>query len=252
MFFPRLRRRAKWVFLFIALTFALGFLVAGVGTGLGSGLGDYLSDLFNRQPGAQGPSAEAARERVEKNPKDAAARLALANALQAEGKTDEAIAAFERYVELRPKDEDALQSLTGLYLIKAGEAERRAQAAQLAAQQAYFGNEVQSGETKLAKRLGREPITSFVQEEASQRYSEAFTAAQAAYQKEAGVWKRLTALRPDEASFFKELGRSSQQAGDSGGAVLAYQRYLELAPDAPEAPQLRALIKQLRQQPGAP
>ena len=31
MFFPRLRRQAKWVFLFLALVFALGFVGFGVG-----------------------------------------------------------------------------------------------------------------------------------------------------------------------------------------------------------------------------
>src|SRR3712207_8671204 len=49
MFFPRLRRRAKWVFAFLALAFALAFVVAGVGSGFGSGIGDYLADIFNRQ-----------------------------------------------------------------------------------------------------------------------------------------------------------------------------------------------------------
>ena len=51
MFFPKLRRKAKWVFAFIALAFGLSFVVAGVGSGFGSGIGDYLSELFNRQPG---------------------------------------------------------------------------------------------------------------------------------------------------------------------------------------------------------
>jgi len=41
MFFPKLRRNAKWVFLFLALVFALGFVGFGVGAG-GVGFGVVL------------------------------------------------------------------------------------------------------------------------------------------------------------------------------------------------------------------
>ena len=41
MFFPKLRRRAKWVFAFLALAFGIGFVAFGVGTGVsGTSLGD--------------------------------------------------------------------------------------------------------------------------------------------------------------------------------------------------------------------
>ena len=41
MFFPRLRRHAKWMFALLALMFALGFVGFGVGAG-GIGFGDIL------------------------------------------------------------------------------------------------------------------------------------------------------------------------------------------------------------------
>lgn len=250
MFFPRLRRRAKWVFVVLALSFAIGFVAFGVGAG-GSGIGDYISDLLNRQPSGAGGSIEKARERLDKNPNDAEAQLDLADALQADGRTDEAITALERYVQLRPKNADALQQLASLYLIKAGEAEESARAAQVESQQAFFGDELRSPTGPLALGLGQEPITAAIRQSTSQRYQEAFSAAQAAYRKEADVWKKLTALRPDDANFFLELGRSSQQAGDAPSAVVAYNRYLELSPDATNAPQIRALIKQLEAQSSA-
>ena len=43
MFFPRLRRHAKWMFVLLALVFALGFVVFGVGAG-GTGIGDIFRD----------------------------------------------------------------------------------------------------------------------------------------------------------------------------------------------------------------
>src|SRR5947208_975687 len=46
MFFPRLRRQAKWVFLALAFVFAGGFVFFGVGSG-STGLGDLLRGNFN-------------------------------------------------------------------------------------------------------------------------------------------------------------------------------------------------------------
>ncbi len=245
MFFPRLRRRAKWVFLLLALAFAFGFVAFGVGAG-GSGIGDYLSDLFNRQPGDGTPDSREARERARANPKDAAAQLELANALQAEGKTTEAAAALEAYLQLRPKDEDALQQLASLYLVQAGEADQRARAAQLDAQEAFFGNELRRRDGKLSENLAADPLTTFMQQRATQEYTTAVTAAQTAHGKEADAWQRLTKLNPDEATFYLELGRSSQQAGDTSGAIKAYERYLALSPQAADAKEIRALIKALK------
>ncbi|MBA3717789.1 MAG: hypothetical protein H0W87_06150, partial [Actinobacteria bacterium] len=79
MFFPKIRRQAKWVFVLLALVFALGFVVFGVGSGGGIGLGD----LFNSGGGSKGSaSASEARDRIKKNPNDAGAYRALSTALQ--------------------------------------------------------------------------------------------------------------------------------------------------------------------------
>src|SRR3990170_2822975 len=105
MFFPRLRRHAKWMFLFLAVAFGLGFVGFGVGAG-GIGVGD----VFRGTGGSSGvPSASDARKRIDENPKDAQAFRDLATALQTEEKTDEAIEALESYVSLRPKDVAALR-----------------------------------------------------------------------------------------------------------------------------------------------
>ncbi len=252
MFFPKLRRKAKWVFLLIALAFGLSFLVAGVGTGFGSGLGDYLGDLLNRQPGAAGPSVDEARERAEANPEDPEAQLELANAYQIAVRTDEAIAAYERYIELRPNDEQALQSLASLYLLKASEAEQRARTAQVQAARAFFANELRSPESEFGRGLGVDPITSYRQEQASQAFQSSFAEAQASYAKEAAIWQTITELEPEEARFFLELARSSQQAGDSEAAITAYERFVELAPEDSRVEQVREIIKELKKQPQQP
>ena len=45
MFFPRLRRQAKWMFLALALVFGLGYVIFNVGGTIpGTGLGDILQN----------------------------------------------------------------------------------------------------------------------------------------------------------------------------------------------------------------
>ncbi len=249
MFFPRLRRRAKWVFAFLAAAFALAFVVAGVGSGFGSGLGDYLADIFNTQPGVNSDASEA-RERARENPQDREALEDYRDAILQDTSlsVDEQIAEMNRYLELSPRDTDALQQLAGLYLTKAGAAEQRAQAAQQAAASAFFVNEIQNPSGELAQAFGTAPITEQIRNEASTTYAAAITEAQELYGKEAEIWQRVATLEPEEPNVFYELGRSSQQAGKTKEAIAALERYVALAPEAPDVAQIRALIRELKQQ----
>ncbi len=89
MFFPRLRRHAKWMFVLLALVFGLGFVVFGVGAG-GTGVGD----IFRGSGGTSAQSVSDARSETEERPKDPQAWRDLATALETEGQTDEAIVAL--------------------------------------------------------------------------------------------------------------------------------------------------------------
>ena len=100
MFFPRLRRHAKWMFVFLALVFGLGFVVFGVGAG-GTGVGD----IFRDSNGSTAQSVSDARKETEQRPKDAQAWRDYATALETEGQTAEAIVALNTAIDLKPKDE---------------------------------------------------------------------------------------------------------------------------------------------------
>ncbi len=132
MFFPRLRRHAKWMFVFLAVALGGGFVLFGVGAG-GTGVGDILRG----GGGSSGPSISSAQARTEENPKDVEAWRDLSTAYQAEGKTDEAIEAQKTVVVLAPKNTDALRELASLYLAQAGAKQREAQILQI--QAAYQG-----------------------------------------------------------------------------------------------------------------
>ena len=68
MFFPRLRRHAKWMFVFLALVFGLGFVGFGVGAG-GVGFGDVFrgggggGPVGRRRPGEDRGEPEGRRRR---------------------------------------------------------------------------------------------------------------------------------------------------------------------------------------------
>src|ERR671922_1037360 len=111
MFFPKLRRRAKWVFLLLALAFGIGFVAFGVGTGVsGTSLGDVLQDFLGRQ-GSPGEAVDDAAKEAAANPDNAEAQLAYASALQTAGRTEDAIQALQTYTRLKPRDTDALRQL---------------------------------------------------------------------------------------------------------------------------------------------
>ena len=250
MFFVRLRRHAKWMFVFLALVFGLGFVIFGVGSDTGTGIGDLFRDGASS---GDSVSVSDARERVAANPRDAAAKRELAIALHTEGETNEAIVVLGDYLNLRPKDEDALRELAALYLTKASARQRDAQIAQLNASYATlaptFAPGLQVGE---GQSIAPDPIVEALADRANEVVSAAYGDAQEAYTSATQTYERLVELAPRDPNVQLELAQTAQQAGDYAKAVSAYERFLELAPDDPTAPLVKEQVKQLQaaQQPG--
>src|SRR5690348_18474502 len=66
LFFMRLRRRAKWVYVLLAVLFAVTFAFLGVGSGSGSGLDQLFSGLGIF--GGGGNDVAKAQKIIKKNP----------------------------------------------------------------------------------------------------------------------------------------------------------------------------------------
>jgi tetratricopeptide (TPR) repeat protein len=244
MFFPRLRRQAKWVFLFLALVFGLGFVGFGVGAG-GVGVGDIFRDAGG---GSGVPSVSEAEKSVSENPKDPQAFRDLATAQQAAGNTDGAIEALEELVALRPKNVDALRELGGLYLAKASEAQQRAQIAQLRAAYLAPSSSVTGLFQLDGKSVELDPISSAVSGELSTEFQTALNEAQQASASAVDSYRRIAAATPKDPNVQLELAQAAQGAGDYGTAVAAYEAFLRLAPEDPTAPEVKRILAQLRQQ----
>jgi Flp pilus assembly protein TadD len=244
MFFMRLRRSTKPVFIFLALVFALSFVFLGVGSG-SAGIGDLLRGNFHilGGGGSSATSVSKAQDRIKKNPKDASAYRDLARAYEAKNQTDNAVTALDGYLRLRPKDVSVLSELAGLYLTKAEAARQQAIAAQAAAQNAPFYTPPVSG--KLASTLGQNPLdTSSAQ--ASNAFTSAFEKMQGAYGSAVATYKKVAARSPNDPTVQLELATAAKAAGDTTTELAAYERFVKLAPDDPTTPQVKQLIKQIR------
>ena len=245
IFFPKLRRRAKWVFLLLAIAFGGGFLIFGVGAG-GSGIGDYVADLLNRPVSTDGPGLEEAREAVAENPENAQARLALARAAQREGQIDEAIGAYERYRAIRPRDEDALRSLSALYGQKVAEAQRRAAVATNEAQEASLPQTFAPEDSPFLQEITGNAISERVSARAEARAQAANAEAQRLSNLQLDIYRDLILLVDDEPLLFLQLAQASENAQDYESAVAAYEQFLELAPNNPNAEQIEQRVDALK------
>lgn len=247
MFFTRLRRHVKWMFVLLALVFGLGFVVFGVGAG-GIGIGDYFRDQASAG-GGDTPSISDAKERIEKNPKDAQAYRDLATGHQVEGETQEAIEALEHFVELRPKDVEALRELASLYLVRASDVQEQAQLVQARAAYLTGGADIFAQPLKLNDdvTLGDDAIIEAVSAEVNEDVTAAYQEVQAAYASATDAYARLGKAAPDDPAVQITLAQTAQQSGDYTAAIGAYEQFLKLAPDDPNAELVRQQLEQLRQ-----
>ena len=63
------------------------------------------------------------------------------------------------------------------------------------------------------------------------------------FERALGVIDRMLLIRPDAATEFRDRGAVQQRLGRMQGAVRDFKQYLALAPDAPDADRIRALIQ---------
>jgi len=246
MFFMRLRRGTKPMFIFLALVFAASFVLLGVGSG-SSGIGDLLRGNFHLFGSSSGPSISKAEDKIKKNPNDAPAYLELAHAYEGKGQTDKAVGALTSYVKLRPNATSALQELAGLYLTKGEDYQRQVQAAQAEAQSADLGAVFGPATTpKLSQAVGQDAITSALTTKAQTEITNAYTKMQAAYGRATATYKTLAKSSPDDPSVQLQLAQSAETAQQTATAVAAYKRFLKLAPDDPSAAAIRQHLKQLQ------
>jgi Tfp pilus assembly protein PilF len=245
MFFPRLRRQAKWVFVFLALVFAVGFVAFGVGSG-SSGISDILRGNFFGGGGTSTSSLVKQKQKaIARNPKDISAYLDLAGLYQQDQDETKALATLSKAEQVAPKNFDVLNRIAGIY---SGQAELERQAAQNA-QIVYFGSTVSppglDPSSTLGQAISSDPYSDVLKTRANEAYSKmvsAFTKTETAYKK----LVTAAAGTSQEANAQLQLAGAAQISGDTTTAVDAYTRFLKIAPDSPNALAVRQTLEQLK------
>jgi len=246
LFFVRMRRSAKPMYLILAVLFAATFAFLGVGSGSGglSQLFDNLN-LFHHS----GTSISSAQKQLAKHPNDAKAMQTLVTAFVAHGDTVSAIATLQNYTTANPKDASAWSELGGLQL-------QNAQTLVTQYQQAYSSELLAapssvlapSGSSPVGKALGTNPIEQAAASQVNSAVTNLAATAQEAFQGAVIADQKVADLQPGNANAQFQLGQVAQTAGENSVAVAAYERYLKLNPDSSTAPAVRKLIKQLSSQ----
>jgi tetratricopeptide (TPR) repeat protein len=244
MFFPRLRRQAKWVFVFLALVFAVGFVAFGVGSG-STGIGDILRGNFFGGGTSTSSLAKEKQKAIERNPKNVGAYLDLAGIYQQDQQEAKALATLHRAQQVAPKDFDVLNRIAGIYSGRAETARVGAQNAQIA----YFESTVSPPGLDPSSTLGQaitgDPYSNVLKTKAN----DAYTKMVSAYRKAESSYRQLVSAAAgtsQEANAQLQLAGAAQISGDTSTAVSAYTRFLKIAPDSPNAQAVRQTLAQLK------
>jgi len=243
MFFTRLRRQAKWMFVFLALVFAVGFVAFGIGGSGTGGFADFFQDAGNT---ASGPSVGSAKEKIEEG--DRTAYKELAEAYRTEGKSAEAIAAGESYVRAQPNDYAFMRTLASDYEGKAARERDEANAITEELTNSTGTTFAVPQNSTLGRALGMGRIDRELTTEANKRLGELYASIEEAYGRASTLYQRVVTVEKDDVLLHMLLGTSAYQARRNGVAIKAFQRVCQLAPGSPDCRQARDLIAQIRTQ----
>ena len=152
---------------------------------------------------------------------------------------NEAIAAYERYLALEPKDADAMRALASLYGQQTAVAAERAQRANAEAQAASL-QQVLAPTSGFGQAVAQNKIAESVAGEAQARATAAQQEAQRLARLQTGVYQDLTLIERNDPLLFLQFAQAAETAQDYPTAIAAYKRFLALSPDDPSAQEVRA------------
>ncbi|MGB2874525.1 MAG: tetratricopeptide repeat protein [Gaiellaceae bacterium] len=252
LFFSRLRRHAKVIYVALALVFAVGFVAFGVGSG-STGISDILrGNFFGGGSNSTSSRIKDDQKKITQNPKNTTASLDLAALYQQQQKLPEAIATLEGAAAVQPKNLDVVNALARIYR---GQAEQ-ARTAAITAQDAFTSSPLAppglDPNSTFGQTFTSDPWSQSLKNQASTAYStmtQTFAKAEVAYERVV-IAARGTA---QEANAQLQLGSMAFEAvqltgqpGDARVAIAAYKRYLKLQPTGISASQARQTIAQLQ------
>jgi tetratricopeptide (TPR) repeat protein len=247
MFFPKLRRQAKWVFVLLALSFTVGFVVFGVGSGVGgAGIGDLLQG--GGSSGTSGPSVSDAQKKIDKG--ELVAYKELADAYRQDGNLDQAITAGEQYLKVRPKDYEYMRTVAGDYEGRANQQRDQATAIQDQVTSSTGGATfAPPGNSRLGRALAPGKIDQELTTAANQKLTQLYSGLQGSFARSTQLYQQVTTNSPNDVLLQLLLANAAYQSRNNPVALKAYRRVIKLAPGTGDAAQARQQIQFIKAQP---
>ena len=254
LFFARLRRHTKWMFILLALVFAVGFVAFGVGsgsTGVG-GIGDIFNSVFGKSSSGIDSRIKSDQKKLAANPADTSTAIDLSTLYQQRQDNAKALATLKDASAAKPKNLDLLNAIAGIYRNEASAARNDAAAAQNAlASRAVTPPGLDLNST-LGQALGSDPLTQDLRTKATTAFSKltsAYSKAENAY-RDVAIAAKGTPQEPNAqlalASVAVEAVQITGQQSEIVLAANAYKRYLKLDPKGVSANQARQTLAQLQ------
>jgi cytochrome c-type biogenesis protein CcmH/NrfG len=250
LFFSRLRRHAKVMYVLLAVVFAAGFVVLGVGSG-STGIGDILQGkLFGGSSSSTSSQIHDKQNALARHPKDVNLYLDIAGLYQADGKESQALATLRKAQTVAPKNVDILNRIASIYSARAareGDHYRSVLAVYSENAAAPPGVDTSS---QIGQAITSDPYTQGLQQQLNEAYTKvtgAYTQVESVYKQAAAAAKGTSA----EPTALLQWASAAQSANDVTTAVAAYQRFLRVAPDNPNAATVRQTLAQLQASAGA-
>ena len=235
MFFMRLRRGAKWVFVLLVFAFAFGFLFSGVG---GGGGGDIIEQLLGLRGGSD--PLKTAQAAVKAHPKVIQNWNSLAQAYEAKQLNTKAIGAYEHVLKLKPGDQSTLSQIGGIWetLTYARYSNYTNVQQELHYQPGPLRLQQQSGTD--VPGLERPPADALPDDAEHQGHR----GVQVLHQSGDRVGDHEQALlntvpksdKAGRAIAEETVGRAALYASDTTAEIVAFKEYLRLLPHSPDAP----------------
>ena len=245
LFFSRLRRHAKVVYVLLAVIFAGGFVFLGVGSGSG-GIGDLLQGNFFGNGGSSTSSQISDKqEAIRQHPRDVNLYLDLAGLYQTDNKESQALAALQNAQKVAPRNVDLMNRIAGIYSAQAArEADRYNTLLTAYGQNAASPPGVDTS-TELGQAITSDPYTQGLQRQLNEAYTKvtgSYTKAESVYRQAATAAKGTSG----EPTALLQWASAATSANDVNGAITAYERFLKVAPDDTNAPTVRQTLAQLK------
>ncbi|HEX3686293.1 MAG TPA: hypothetical protein VHU60_01815 [Gaiellaceae bacterium] len=245
LFFSRLRRHAKIVYVLLALVFVFSFVLLGVGSG-SNGISDALQSFFGRNAGSSiGSQIDDKQQAVARSPQDVNLYLDLAGLYQSDNQEAKALATLRKARQVAPKDLDVINRLAGIYGGQAGRAADNYRAVFAVYSQNVTNAPGLDPSSPLGQALTSDPYSQALQTQVN----DAYTKVTGAYRKVADVYRQAAQVAKgtsEEPNALLQWASAAQSANDVPTAITAYRRFLVVAPDNANAPAVRQTLAQLQ------